>query len=106
VATLTSTVRVYDMETGNLLRVTTARGELASRLAKADEALANGEMTKRAHNALVRVLARMERAIGNRDEWKNADDASLVERAIVPNNAHRDYDGVWTDEMRSAFFAF
>lgn len=96
-----SAVRVYDMATGSLLRVTTARAEIARRLAQVDTAHTNGEMSARAHRLAVQNLARMERAARARDEWRTGahddDDAQALESvaSVLRDTAHRDYDGVW-----------
>lgn len=88
------------METGALLRVTTTRGEIARRLSVVDTAVANGEMGKREHAHIVRRLTAMLSASQDRDDTR--DDETVATRADRLR-AHRDYDGVWSDEMRSAF---
>jgi hypothetical protein len=100
--TNTLTVKVYDMATGALVRETTTRGEIARVLAKYDAQLANGEMTKKAHANKVRALTAMLKKSQERDDER--DDATVTATANKVR-ATRDYEGVWSDDMRGAFFA-
>jgi hypothetical protein len=97
-----STVKVYDMATGSLLRETTTRGEIARVLAKYDAQHASGELTNKAHANKVRALTAMLKASQERDDER--DDATVTAQANKVR-AMRDYDGVWNDDSRSAFFA-
>ena len=96
----TKTVKVYDMVSGALIRVTTTRGEIARMLAKYDALLASDAMTKKAHNAKVRVLTAMLNATQERDDERDDETVAVKADAI---RAHRDYEGVWNDEFRTAF---
>ena len=96
------TVKVYDMNSGALLRVTTTRGEIARVLAQYDAQHANGAMTNKAHANKVRALTAMLKASQERDDER--DDATVTAHADKVRNT-RDYEGVWNDEMRGAFFA-
>lgn len=97
----TKTVKVYDMATGALLRVSSTRGEIARVLAKYDAQLASETMTAKAHKAKVRALTAMLKASQERDDERD-DETVKVQADKV--RASRDYDGVWSDDMKGAFF--
>ena len=94
------TVKVYDMATGALIRTTTTRGEIARALAKYDALRASERMTKRAHDEKVRILTAMLNASQERDDERD-DETVRVKADNI--RATRDYEGVWTDELRTAF---
>lgn len=96
-------VRVYDMATGALLRVTTTRGEIARGVAKYDALHASGAMTDKAHRNALATLRTMERCAFGADDRTadevNADEETARLTAWTERvRSHRDYDGAWSGD--------
>lgn len=107
-------VTVYDMATGAVLRETTSAQEIKRARAIADARLASDEITQAQHNGIVKAHKRAFVALFGRDEWRtladtnhDAQDDEIVTRTIGrTDTVTRDYEGVWTDEMRDALYGF